>query len=89
MGAFHDILWYTLVTILFAEVIMEKFKLFVEYQVAKTTYVTNLFETEHFRMHCKAFRDHIKLTMQTPIPCASTSCKSPFPIRLIVMTGFF
>ena len=47
---------------------MEKFKLFVEYQVAKTTYVTNLFETEHFRMHCKAFRDHIKLTMQTPIP---------------------
>ena len=55
MGAFHDILWYTLVTILFAEVIMEKFKLFVEYQVAKTTYVTNLFETEHFRMHCKAF----------------------------------
>ncbi len=47
---------------------MEKFKLFVEYQVAKTTYVTNLFETEHFRMHCKAFRDHIALRMQTPVP---------------------
>lgn len=47
---------------------MEKFKLYVEYQVAKTTYVTNLFETEHFRMHCKAFCDHVALRIQTPVP---------------------
>lgn len=47
---------------------MEKFKLHLEYTVGKTAYVTDLFETEHFRMHCKAFTDHIALTMQTPVP---------------------
>ena len=42
---------------------MEKFKMQVAYQVAKTSYITNQFETEHFRMDCTAFKDHIVLKM--------------------------
>ncbi len=47
---------------------MNKFKLHVEYTVGKTAYTTNLFETEHFTMRYKAFRDHIVLTMQSAVP---------------------
>lgn len=47
---------------------MEKFKLRVEYKNGKTTYTTNLFETEHFKIHYSATREHIRLVMTAAVP---------------------
>lgn len=58
---------------------MEKFKMQVAYQVAKTSYITNQFETEHFRMDCTAFKDHIVLKMRTPVPVKIQSLSITIP----------
>lgn len=58
---------------------MEKFKMQVAYQVAKTSYITNQFETEHFRMDCKAYKDHIVLKMRTPVPVKVQSLSITIP----------
>ena len=47
---------------------MEKFKLLLEYKVGKTAYSTNLFETEHFKIRFKAFKDHLVLNLHAAMP---------------------
>lgn len=68
---------------------MEKFKMQVAYQVAKTSYITNQFETEHFRMDCTAFKDHIVLKCARRFRLKYKVFRLPFRMNLKQTTVCF
>lgn len=47
---------------------MDKFKLHIEYRVGKRKFTTQLFETEHLKVNCSAFTNHITLQLHANMP---------------------
>ena len=61
---------------------MEKFKLRMEYKADGQTFITNLFETEHFSMDIKSATDHVKLVInpKTELTIDDLTVTFPAPI---------
>ncbi len=68
---------------------MEKFKLHIEYKVGENCYSANSMETEHFKITCKAIKNHIVLNMRTSISLTINKLFITIPYKFLIDDRLF
>lgn len=68
---------------------MEKFKLHIEYRAGEKSYSTNSMETEHFKITCKALKNHIVLNMHTSISLSINKLYITIPYKFLIDDRLF